>query len=257
MGDNGIVPYAFLNHKVEIGVSHMNILAIDTSNQVLGLALIQEQKVIAEYVTNSEKNHSVRLMPAVTRLMEDVQMSPEQLDKIVVAKGPGSYTGVRIGLTTAKTMAWSLDIPVVGVSSLEVLAAQADMKDTLVCPFFDARRGLVFTGLYKMKDGRLKNIQEDQNILLTEWLDMLKEIDSSVLFISTDADKHKELITDQLGAQAQFISQSKQLPSPVQLAFLGLDRDADDVHQLQPSYLRLVEAEAKWLAKQKDLNKNG
>src|SRR5699024_3115159 len=103
MGDNGIVPYAFLNHKVEIGVSHMNILTIDKSNQVLGLALIQGQKLIAEYVINSEKNQSVRLMPAITRLMEDVQMSPEQLDKIVVAKGPGSYTGVRIGLTTAKT----------------------------------------------------------------------------------------------------------------------------------------------------------
>lgn len=235
----------------------MNILAIDTSNQVLGVALIQEQKVIAEYVTNTEKNHSVRLMPAITRLMEDVHMSPEQLDKIVVAKGPGSYTGVRIGITTAKTMAWSLNIPVVGVSSLEVLAAQADQHDILVCPFFDARRGLVFTGLYERNEGVLQRIKEDQNILLTEWLHTLKETGKPILFISPDVEKHAGKITEQLDTQAQFISPSKSLPSPVQLAFLGRDRAADDVHQLQPSYLRLVEAEAKWLAKQKDLNKDG
>lgn len=124
----------------------MNILAMDTSNQILGVALLQDEQLIGSITTNIKKNHSIRLMPAINQLMHEVAMTPAELDKIVVAKGPGSYTGVRIGLTTAKSMAWSLDIPVVGISSLEALAWQGHFYDSYICPFFDARRGLVFTG---------------------------------------------------------------------------------------------------------------
>src|SRR5699024_12651656 len=99
----------------------MYSLTIDTSNHVLGVALMKGNKVIGEFVTNLAKNHSVRLMPAVDQLMKEVDASPEQLDKIIVAKGTGSYTGVVIGRTTEKTYAWALDIPVVGVSSLKAL----------------------------------------------------------------------------------------------------------------------------------------
>src|SRR5690625_6772704 len=102
----------------------MNILAIDTSNQTMGVAVLKENQISCEIVTNIKKNHSVRLMPAIDQLMKEVSVMPEELNKIVVAKGPGSYTGVRIGLTTAKTMAWALNIPVVGVSSLETLTYQ-------------------------------------------------------------------------------------------------------------------------------------
>src|SRR5699024_3341921 len=111
----------------------MNILAMDTSHHVMGVALLQEDKIIGEITTNLAKNHSVRLMPAVEQLMKEVAMKPEDLDKIVVAKGPGSYTGVRIALSTAKSMAWALDIPIVGVSSLEVLAYQGRLFQGYIC----------------------------------------------------------------------------------------------------------------------------
>src|SRR5699024_3708924 len=96
----------------------------DTSNQVMGVALLHDDVLVGEIVTNIKKNHSVRLMPAIDQLMRETGMTPDLLDKIAVAKGPGSFTGVRIGLATAKAMAWSLEIPIVGVSSLEVLAYQ-------------------------------------------------------------------------------------------------------------------------------------
>src|SRR5690625_1724245 len=127
----------------------MNILAIDTSTHVLGVALLKNNQIIGEYVTHLAKNHCVRLMPAIDQLMKDVKMEPDQLDKIVVAKGPGSYTGVRIGLTTAKSLAWTLNIPIIGVSSIEVLAYQGRFFSAYICPFFDARRQMVYTGLYK------------------------------------------------------------------------------------------------------------
>lgn len=113
----------------------MNILAIDTSNQVLGIAILRKGQIIGEFITNIKKNQTSRLMPAIHQLMKDVHMDPDQLDKIVVAKGPGSYTGVRIGVSTAKSLAWSLSIPLVGVSSLEVLAYQGRLYDSFICPF--------------------------------------------------------------------------------------------------------------------------
>src|SRR5699024_1939365 len=103
----------------------MTILAIDTSNEALGIALYQNEKIIAEYISVSKIKHSTRLMPAIAQLMENADVEPKDLEKIIVAKGPGSYTGVRIGLSIAKTLAWSLNIPIVGISSLEALALLA------------------------------------------------------------------------------------------------------------------------------------
>src|SRR5699024_11745430 len=111
------------------------MLSIYTINYVLVLAIVNNKQIVGEYVTNLPENQSVRLMPAVNQLMQDVQMTPEQLDEIVVAKGPGSYTGVRIGLTTAKTLALALDIPIVGVSSIKALAYQGRFFPGYICPF--------------------------------------------------------------------------------------------------------------------------
>ncbi len=131
----------------------MNILAIDSSNVAMGVGLSNDGQVLGEVITNVKKNHSVRLMPAIEHLMNDVGMTPDSIDRIAVAMGPGSYTGVRIGVTVAKTLAWTLQKELVGVSSLEVLAQNGSFFEGLIVPFFDARRGQAFTGLYR-KDGQ-------------------------------------------------------------------------------------------------------
>src|SRR5574342_1045736 len=148
----------------------MTVLAIDTSNYALGVALLEENQVLGEYITNLKKNHSVRIMPAIEALMSDCERMPSDLTKIVVAKGPGSYTGVRIGVTIAKTLAWTLNIPLVGISSLEVLASGVSRYfDGYVSPLFDARRGQVYTGLYQFKDGRLEVVDQDQLVMTVDW----------------------------------------------------------------------------------------
>lgn len=232
----------------------MNILAMDTSNQILGVALLKGGQLIGEITTNIKKNHSVRLMPAINQLMHEVDVKPEELDKIVVAKGPGSYTGVRIGLTTAKSMAWSLDIPVVGVSSLEVLAWQGRFYDAYICPFFDARRGLVYTGLYETRYNKIELAVEEQNILMEDWLKTLAERNQNVLFLSPDIKKHEELIQSNLGDLAVIPDGPCHMADPSHLAFAGLHTQPDSTHALTPNYLRLAEAEANWLKKEQGKN---
>lgn len=235
----------------------MNILAIDTSNQLLGVALLKDDQVIGEVITNVAKNHSVRLMPAIEQLMKEVAMAPDQLDKIVVAKGPGSYTGVRIGITTAKSMAWALNIPIVGISSLEVLAYQGKFFNGSICPFFDARRELVFTGVYQWQADQLAVVHEEKNMLMADALEKLAEEGKEVLFLSPDIAIHQETIVDALGNLAIIPEKPYHLARPENLALAGLVKSPDQTHAITPNYLRLAEAEANWRQAQKENQQHG
>ncbi|RDE34986.1 tRNA (adenosine(37)-N6)-threonylcarbamoyltransferase complex dimerization subunit type 1 TsaB [Parageobacillus thermoglucosidasius] len=235
----------------------MKILAIDTSNMAMGVALVEEDIVKGEIVTNIKKDHSARLMPAIQSLLKDCGVSPHELGLIVVARGPGSYTGVRIGTTIAKTLAWALKIPIAGVSSLEVLAANGRYFSGVISPFFDARRGQIYTGLYRFNGGQLECIENDQIVLADKWARKLQERQEKVLFIGSDIALYKETFQQQLGDFARFAPPSLLLPRPGELALIGKNKEKEDVHTFVPNYVRLAEAEAKWLAKQKGENKYG
>ncbi|MFF2449305.1 tRNA (adenosine(37)-N6)-threonylcarbamoyltransferase complex dimerization subunit type 1 TsaB [Neobacillus sp. NPDC058068] len=226
----------------------MTILAIDTSNYCLGVALLEDNQVLGEYITNLKKNHSVRIMPAIETLMKDCERVPADLTKIVVAKGPGSYTGVRIGVTIAKTLAWTLHIPLVGISSLEILAAGTGRYfDGYISPLFDARRGQVYTGLYQFENGKLVMVEPDQLILLVDWAAKLVESTKPILFVGNDLQIHRPRIEELLGLKATFASITEHNPRPAELALLGSDKQGEDIHSFVPNYIRLAEAEAKWL----------
>lgn len=229
----------------------MKVLAIDTSNVVMGIALVDGPVVKGEIVTNIKKDHSTRLMPAIQSLLAQCGVSPKELELIVAAKGPGSYTGVRIGVTVAKTLAWSLNIPIAGVSSLEVLAANGRYFPGLICPLFDARRGQIYTGLYRYRDNELQCVEHDRIVLSSEWAPFLKEQNEPILFLGADVALHQHILAETLGSLAMFAPPSLQLPRPSELAFLGMAREREDVHSFVPNYVRLAEAEANWLAKQK------
>ncbi|MGF6952869.1 tRNA threonylcarbamoyladenosine biosynthesis protein TsaB [Neobacillus sp. B4I6] len=234
----------------------MTILAIDTSNYALGVALLEDNQVLGEYITNLKKNHSVRIMPAIQTLMKDCEKVPADLTKIVVAKGPGSYTGVRIGVTIAKTLAWTLNIPLVGISSLEILASGVGRYfDGYVSPLFDARRGQVYTGLYQYQNDELQTIEEDRLVMLVNRAEDLKNSGKAILFVGNDLPLHQTAIEAALGSQAVFAASTEQNPRPSELALLGKDKPGEDIHSFVPNYIRLAEAEAKWLeAKGKILN---
>ncbi|HSH24434.1 MAG TPA: tRNA (adenosine(37)-N6)-threonylcarbamoyltransferase complex dimerization subunit type 1 TsaB [Massilibacterium sp.] len=222
-------------------------LAIDTSNDAMGVALLQDQHVLGEYVTNTKKNHSVRLMPAIDQLMKDVKVTPKQLGKIIVAKGPGSYTGVRIAVTTAKTMAYTLNIPLVGVSSLEVLAQNGKHFSGYVVPFFDARRHQVYSGVYQ--NGR--QVIEDQLTEMTDWLNILRNLEGPFLLISPHVEVYKEEIKEALLERVTFGDIVDGFIRPLELAKIGREKESVDIHTFTPTYLKLAEAEEKWLEGQK------
>lgn len=233
----------------------MRILGIDTSNLVLSVALIDEQRVLGEWTTNLNKNHSIRLMDSISELLDELDVAPEQLDGIAVAHGPGSYTGVRIGVSTAKSMGWSLGIPVVGISSLQAVAMNALGFGGLIIPLFDARRGQVYTGGYRSQSvGQLQEELPERIILLRDWLPMIvdRSRNQPILFVGEDVRLHKDTIVELVGEQAVFAPVTFHLPRASQVAIMGqkLLAEAHNVHDLVPEYLQMAEAEAKWLAKQ-------
>ncbi len=145
-------------------------------------------------------------MPAIEQLLKDCETEPKELTKIVVAHGPGSYTGVRIGVTLAKTLAWSLNIPLIAVSSLATLASSGRNFNGYISPIFDARRGQVYTGLYKFEGDQLIQVEDDCNILLEEWVTSLKTLNKEILFIGNDVVLHEEKIKEVLGDQGSYSS---------------------------------------------------
>ncbi|MFT9487939.1 tRNA (adenosine(37)-N6)-threonylcarbamoyltransferase complex dimerization subunit type 1 TsaB [Tepidibacillus infernus] len=233
----------------------MKILAIDTSTAVMGVALLDEKKIYAEMTTNLRKNHSIRLMPTVAQLFDEVKWSPNEIDLVAVAKGPGSYTGVRIGVTTAKTFAWAQNIPIVGVSTLETMAYQQHSFPGVISPLIDARRGQAYVGLYQQRNDSWSNLEYDRIILLSDWLQILKKREEQVLFVGDDVSLHQTQIDEFLGEYATYSSSPFNLPRPSVIGWLAyqqyLTGTVDNTFDFAPAYLQLAEAEVKWLEKQK------
>jgi len=230
----------------------MKTLVIDTSTNILGVAILNDTELIGQKVTKVNQDHSSRLMPAIVELMKDINIKPENLEKIIVGEGPGSYTGIRIGVTVAKSLAWALDIPVVGVSSLESLAYQAKLRDGLVCTFFDARRENVFAGIYRVANGKVTAVKQDANVSFLNLAENLISLNEEVILLSPDIKKFEDLMSEELKTLAIIPETPFHISNPSNLALIGLDKDIADLHQLTPEYLRLAEAEANWLkAKEK------
>ncbi|PKR76531.1 tRNA (adenosine(37)-N6)-threonylcarbamoyltransferase complex dimerization subunit type 1 TsaB [Halalkalibacillus sediminis] len=235
----------------------MNILAIDTSNQPMSVAITSDNTLLAEWTVNVKRNHSIQLMPAIEMVMKDVNLKPADIDKIVVADGPGSYTALRIAMTTAKTLAWTLQIPIVGISSLRTLASNFMHSQELICPFFDARRGNVFTGLYQSEGDDMKAVIEDQNIAMEDWLGQLKEYNQPIRFVTPQGENFDELINEHFGEHAVIVKDYSRVPRASQLAWLGKDEQEAPVHLIQPEYHRVTEAEANWIKKNQEHGSNG
>lgn len=227
-------------------------LGIDTANAPLSVAIVKEGRVLAETVQNIKITHSVGAMPAVEELFAKANITPSQIDAVAVSEGPGSYTGVRIGVTIAKTLAWTLKKPLVGVSSLQVLAANAKLFNGVICPLFDARRQHVYAAAYR---GELLNeVIHDHHDHIDGLLETLQALNENVLFIGTDVELFWDRIKERLGDKAIRASYTLDLPRAAELIALAEDRELpsiEAVHHFVPQYRRIAEAEANWIKEQK------
>jgi tRNA threonylcarbamoyladenosine biosynthesis protein TsaB len=232
----------------------MRIIAIDTSNQPMSVALFDDQGIVAERTTTIKRNHSIQLMPAIESMMKEANWSVSDLDRVAVAKGPGSYTGVRIGVTVAKTLAWTANLELVGVSSLKMLAGNASLeKGKFISPLFDARRGNIYTGLYQVNDaGKLVQVEEDTHISAEEWASFLQKKEQPIEIIGQDASKHTELFEKALNERLIIGPKNRQIARASVLAELALEEEPVEIHTFTPEYTKLAEAEEKWKAAHPD-----
>lgn len=221
----------------------MKILGIDTATSVATVALMDDNKLIGLMTLNDKKTHSQKLMILVESLLEQTGCTIHEVDKIAVAVGPGSFTGLRIGVTTAKALAHGANKPVVEISALKSLASNV-MHDH-VCAMMDARRDTVFTGIYGTQD--MSEEQLPIEVLIERCEDL-----PQICFVGDGAEKHEEYIKRQLGEKAVFAPKHLNISSAGSLCHLAMtasdDKAYDDVHVM---YLRKSQAEREYEEKQK------
>jgi len=224
----------------------MKVLAIESSNQTMSAAVVDNGRLVAEINTNGNLQHSTQLMPAIDRVLTIAGWEPSDLECIAVAKGPGSYTGIRIGATIAKTLAWTLGLPLVPVSSLKIIAANGEGATERIIPIIDARRKNCYTGIYRYENQTLVNLIPDSHVASEEWFSRLLAEEGNYLFIGEDITIYKERISELFGERARFASESQALPRASVLAALSTNETEIDPHLFVPEYLKNPEAEEKW-----------
>lgn len=207
----------------------MKILGLDTSTSIATVALIDDEKLISEFTINDKKTHSQKLMLMIEMLFEMADFEIEDIDAIAVGVGPGSFTGLRIGVSTAKALAHGLKKPVMEVSSLEALAY--GVKHPIVCSMMDARRDTVFTAVY----GDI-TIEEAQ-YPIEELLEKLEG--QEVLFIGDGVDKHRDLLSKR--PNTTLVDRHLNLLKAGSICILAKnEKTYDDVHV---TYLKKTQAE--------------
>ncbi len=217
------------------------ILAVNTTTRQFGLALTDMQSaVLAEYlILPKEKNFS-GFMPALHALMEASKIGMEEIQAISVAIGPGSFTGMRVGLAMAKGIAQGQNIPIIGISSLEALAAQVPYANHPICPIIDSRKGEVFTALFYCRDdGEMVRTREDTCLRIEDLASMATE---TTIVLGNDFNHQSPLIKAALGAEAVLAQPHLWNLRASAVGLLGLKRflvqDFDDPQDLVPIYLR-------------------
>ena len=205
----------------------MRYLYIDTSSSFLYTAILEDEKVLSEIKEEYEQSLSKMALPRIVSMFEENNLRPDDIDKIIVVNGPGSFTGIRIGLTIAKVYAWSLNIPITTILSLEAMAISSS-KSGFHVPMINARRGYVFTAIY---DSSCNEILKPCHIKLTELQEKLKAVNNYEL-ISNDEFEEIDNINSYSPNFSKIIKKFK-------------DKKKINPHLVNPEYLKLTEAEEK------------
>ena len=213
----------------------MRILAIDTSGPVCGAAVMDENKVYSEYTAQNRNTHSASLMPMIEAVLNAAGTSLEEIDAIAAVTGPGSFTGVRIGVATAKGLAHGAGIPCIPVDALESLAVSAGDFEGAVCPIQDARAGQVYGAVFRNGE----RLTGDQPMKLEAYLDQAEELGERFLFLGDGVPVHREAISARMGSKAEFAPAFRNYLRPSAAGWIALNRgETTDYLGLQATYLR-------------------
>ena len=171
----------------------MKILAIDTSSKICSVSILDDAKVIVEKHNDDEKTHSQKLMPLIDETLKEVNLTLDNIDLLACCLGPGSFTGIRIGISTVKAFADVKHIPIIGVTSLESLAYNVE-NEGLIASIIDAKHDNVYFALFKLADGKYQTIVEPTSDEISNLIPLLQQYEEKITFVGDGAIVHKDLL---------------------------------------------------------------
>jgi tRNA threonylcarbamoyladenosine biosynthesis protein TsaB len=223
------------------------ILAVDTATLVSSVAIATSDTLVAELTIQTRKTHSERLMPHIASLLEMAEVDQANLKAIAVSIGPGSFTGLRIGLATAKALTYALNIPLIGVPTLAALAFSCPVPGVILAPMLDAQKGNVYLGLYEWRENNVFEIKPPQVVSFAQAQDELAKMEKPFLMLGEAAVMHKADI-------AQPVPPHVVMPRAGSVAVMAQIMYAEgiqhDIATLEPLYIRRSEAEELWERRQ-------
>ncbi len=232
----------------------MLILAFETTAKAGSVALLDENKLLGESYQNTGLTHSQTLMVMAEDLLKQCGKTVSDITAVAVAEGPGSFTGVRIGVAAAKGMSWGGELPCYGVSTLESMAETLGIWEGYVCPCMDARRSQVYNALFSVKCGEIRRVEEDRAISLADLGAQLKTLDGPIFLVGDGAAlTYKTLNAEISNLVMPPEHRMHQRASGVALAAARKIAAGEngDANALTPNYLRLSQAERERMEKEK------
>lgn len=235
----------------------MKVLALESSANTVSVAIAEDNKLVGEYTINHKKTHSQTLMPMIEELIRNCEIDLGSIDVVAVSKGPGSFTGLRIGVETAKALAHGMGKSAAGVDTTYAMAYNLLMADRekLIVPIMDARRNQVYTGIYKTTGERIETVEKTMAIGIDELAEKIKILNKTAVFLGDGVEVYSGFLKENLNDLAEFApaNNAMQRASSVALAAVEVykNKEFDTYLSLVPEYLRKSQAEREYDEKMK------
>jgi tRNA threonylcarbamoyladenosine biosynthesis protein TsaB len=230
-------------------------LGIDTATKVCSVAICRDEEILAAYEINMGMTHSEGLVPQLEQIFARTRIDKNEIDLVAVSIGPGSFTGLRIGLATAEAIAYSLKIPLVGVNTLEALAYNLPVEGMLLAPILDAQKGNYYLAVYEWKQGKIAEVAAVRVVHGSELGGILSQYNRKVVLLG-ECTKIASMLPSEIMCAPRTVS----MPKATSVAVLGvkqhLGKEDRQYFGLEPFYIRRSEAEELWEQRQKNLAKS-
>lgn len=228
----------------------MRVIAIETSSTVASVAIVNEEKIESEIFINNKLQHSTILFPMIESVLKNLSMDMDSIDGIVVSAGPGSFTGLRIGVATGKGLVQGSERKFIGVSTLDSLAYQNGSFNGLICPIMDALHDNVYTALYRGEEKDVEKLLDYDALHIDLLLEKLNNYNERIIFMGDAMESHRDKIINVLGNRAEFSLPMNNNPRASSLGLLGVNRltngSEDSIYSFGPLYIRKSQAEREY-----------
>ena len=235
----------------------LKVLAIDTASIVATAAIMDQHKLLGECILNHDKTHSQKMMPMIQQLFKSTELTPKDIDVFAASNGPGSFTGLRIGVATIKGFAHALNKPVVGISTLDGLAYNLAFCNHTICPIMDARREQVYNAVYRWENDKLHRLTPHRALSIEALVDELMQTEQKVIFTGDGVPVFYEYLKEKLQKQCDFAPIAMRMQRASSIAALAMQKalvgEVEGYMTFSPFYLRKSQAEREYEKKLKAL----